>query len=229
MRIAPLNVVLVRLVLASATRSDQQQEDLLFMDTLDVTSSYGLILPRANAVVPNSTFAPPPVDYRAGVLVIATLPSLSKPDVFEVYVENTTGWEPLPERAANFTENPPPPYPNAGVQLLRFTTMDFRSYSKPEVVLDLPTDDEGSSSLKSIARDDSTGRYVMFTTKTSPKAGYASFISLDEGKSWNSTTCDKKGTKAGCVKHPDKDDLNLIFNINCSQFRRNKYPTSNSL
>ncbi len=210
MRIPPLNTMLMRLVLASAATPDQ--EDVLFMDMLDVSSSYGLLLPRANAVVPNSTFAPPPADYQAGVLVIATLPSLSKPGVFEVFVENTTGWEPLPQHGAKYADNPPPPFPNAGVQLLRFTTMDFRRYSEPELVLDLPMDDEGSSSLKSIARDDSTGRYVMFTTKTSPKAGYASFISLDEGKSWNSTTCDKKGAKAGCVRHPDKDDLNLIWN-----------------
>ena len=105
----------------------------------------------------------------------------------------------------------PPPLPTwSKVQLLRYTTADFRTYSPPLVALALPGDSEGVTSLKSIARDDATGRMVMFTAETTPEAGYQSYASTDHGCSWAMARCDKK--KGGCVKHPDKDDLNLIHN-----------------
>lgn len=90
--------------------------------------------------------------------------------------------------------------------LLRYTTTNFRDYSVPLVTLNLRDNTEGSPTLKSITRNTRNGQTVLFSAEPSPKAGYRSFISNDAGRSWSMAKC-----TTGCVNHPDKDDLNLIF------------------
>ena len=130
-----------------------------------------------------------------------------------MYVENATGWEPLLGNAGE----PPTPDPSwKGVTLVRMLTGDFRDYTSPTVVLNLPKDHEGAPSLKSIARNDKTGLYVMFADgaeKTSQGYNYGTLTSTDAGMSWSPTDC-----STGCVVHPDKDDLNIIWNKRTGDF-----------
>ena len=121
---------LLNLVAAgSATYRLAAFEPLLFLDLNDTTDGAGLMWPRANTVAPNASFKPPPhLPFAAGSLVIATIPSQARPGVFEVYAENTTGWEPLPgqlQQGSGFTGG------SHDCALLRFTTTDFVEYSDP--------------------------------------------------------------------------------------------------
>ena len=191
---------LIVLAAAAAQGSSANDEPLLFMDTADVSLSWGLIEARPNAVQPApSSFRPPPGDYTKGDTVIAVLEAQSSPGTWEVYLEHANGTEPLATGAGSrgrATEQ------NGHVALLRFTTTDFVHYTPAQQVLYIESG--GTPTLKSIARDDS-GLYVMFSTLA--KSGDHSFLSRDQGRSWSIANC-----TTGCVVHPDKDDLNLIFN-----------------
>ena len=70
-------------------------EDTLFMDQEDAIDVWGKVQPVGSTVAVDPDLRPPPgLRYDLGVLVIGVLPS-SEPRVWEVYVENATGWEPL--------------------------------------------------------------------------------------------------------------------------------------
>jgi hypothetical protein len=170
-------------------------EPLLFMDMEDVHDSWGLIWPAANSVSPNASYHPPPLDFAAGALVIAVIASASQPGTFEVYGENTTGWEPLllHRQTAGRSDG------QHECTLLRYTTTDFVEYSAPHVALQLPSC-SGTPTLKSIARSPD-GLYVMFTVF----GGYETFTSQDAGMSW------QRANTTGVIS-PDKDDLNIIYN-----------------
>ena len=152
-------------------------EPWLLMDLMDVDeTTWGLVVPTANTVLPvNSTNTngprPPPAQYSTGSQVLAVFPSWPiAPAVspwYDVYVSNATGWEPLSstsEAAVARGGDPPlPPVEDHTVELLRFRTQDFATYSKAESVLkltDLKTE-EGNTVLKSIARNERTGLMVM--------------------------------------------------------------------
>ena len=82
----------------------------------------------------------PGLDYSAGVINFAVLPSLSISGSWEAYSANATGWEPRePQSARAALERPghpgqPPPDPQwQGLSLVRSITTDFWSWSEPEV------------------------------------------------------------------------------------------------
>jgi hypothetical protein len=157
------------------------------MDKTDLDSPWGLLVPKASTLAPSTgLLVPPPLHYDTGSLVIAVLPSLADPAIFEVYASNTTGAEPL----ASGHENIP-------VSLLRYTTTDFVHYSTPRVVLNVIG--EGTPTMKCIARDNA-GRYALMINKRDHD-----FISVDGGLSW-------AATNTTGMSLADKDDLNLIFN-----------------
>lgn len=142
---------------------------------------------------------------------------------YEVYASNTTGWEPLGQPDMEEPDDPEPEpepeqrgahpqYPECGrerscpVSLLRYTTKDFISYSPPHLSLFIPDDPVGSGgtpTVKSIARNDHTGLYVLFACYMG--SCKHTFTSTNAGLSW--TLCNITG-----VVSPDKDDLNIIFN-----------------
>ena len=171
-----------------------------FMDKLDAHDPWGVIVPTANAVSANASFTPPPLDYAGGCAVIAVFPSLTDQGAFEVYAENTTGWEPLTHNNNTGAGQNSKPRPYGPTSLLRFTTRDFRGYSAPRRALMLRFP-EHTPSMKSIARDDAAGRYVLVVVSH----GFHTFESTDAGSSW--TELNTTG-----VAGDDKDDLNLIYN-----------------
>jgi hypothetical protein len=99
--------------------------------------------------------------------------------------------------------------------LLRFLTRDFVEYSAADVVGNWPGCVEGVTAMKSMVRDDATGRYVLFAAELSKGSGYGTLVSMDSGRSWTTTKCKKDH---GCVRHPDKDDLNMIFSKKAGYF-----------
>jgi hypothetical protein len=167
-------------------------EPMLFMDMNDIYDSWGLVWPAAHTVAPNATYRPPPLNYSAGAVVIAVIPSSTQPRQFEVYAENTTGWEPLISLGSRLRGK-------HACQLLRFLTVDFVAYSTPHISLWIEPC-SGTPSMKSIARSPD-GLYVMFTAC----GGLGTYTSHSQGMSWS------KADTTGIVK-PDKDDLNIIFN-----------------
>ena len=178
----------------SGSRGGGAFEPLLFLDLNDTADPSGLIWPVANAVGANASYSPPPLPYELGSLVIATIASQAQAGLFEVYAENTTGWEPLSasERAQGHHE----------CALLRYTTRDFVRYSPPHIALTIPTC-SGTPTMKSIARS-TESMYAMFTVGGGDGAS-STYTSHDAGMSWT------RGATSGVAK-PDKDDLNLIYN-----------------
>eukprot|EP00041_Stephanoeca_diplocostata_P032015 m.1013702 g.1013702 ORF g.1013702 m.1013702 type:complete len:554 (+) comp24068_c0_seq12:99-1760(+) len=203
----------------------------LFMTLDDVVDPYGLLQPQPGSVVRNSSFVlPRGINYATGAMVLAVLPSLQDISVWEVYVGNTTGWEPLQSNsgsAADFVPQPPPPKPDdicgpsgateCSLEILRYTTTDFISYSGAQVVLRMPDKPFPGMqfplpTLKSIARNDATGEYVLFTygmkqTSSAPARwrGASIWTSTDRGLTWAQNL-------NVTLPPPIKDDLNIIFN-----------------
>jgi hypothetical protein len=181
---------------------------LLFMDAKDVTLKWGLLEAVPSQVVPSEALWPPPGDYARGDTVIAVLEAQGAPGLWEVYLEHANGTEPLHGAAGAPRGRVGVGEQNGWVSLLRFETRDFLEYTPPRRVLYLQSG--GTPTLKSIARDDARGLYVMFSTLASADiagGGAHSFLSSDRGLTWAIANC-----TTGCVVHPDKDDLNLIFN-----------------
>lgn len=169
-------------LLVSSTASSNttnQFDPLLFMDLIDVNDTWGLIWPTANTVQEDESLQSPPVNYSMGDQVIATIQSAIDPSVFEIYVENTTGIEPLFHQNKDRAGNNPTNATNA--QLIRFTTKDFVTYSPGQVVLSV--NKGGAPTMKSIARSTDGSLYVLFTVLH----GYTTFTSVDQGRTWNPT------------------------------------------
>ena len=210
---------------ASMPKPKPLTEPLLFMDLQDVQDPWGLMWAEASTLAPDEKYRPPPLPYDSGATVVSVLPArdFSVSGEYEVYASNTTGWEPLAEPESDSgepAESEPqlervrggPKYPECGrestcpVSLLRYTTKDFLHYSPPHLSLHIPDDpimSGGTPTVKSIARNDDTGLYVLFACYMGSCSH--TFTSTTEGMDW--TLCNITG-----VVSPDKDDLNLIFN-----------------
>ena len=217
-------------------------EPWLLMDLLDVdNTTWGLVIPTASTVqpVPPSAHAPrpPAAAYTSGSQVLAVFPPwpappTGRPVVFDVYVSNATGWEPILSGDGDVTAGPvpPPPVENHTVQLLRYRTQEFVSYSPPQSVLRLTNlkTEEGNTVLKSIARNEWTGLMVMMVDLPGKKVhveldgsrvgdrlggSYGTMRSKDAGASWQLLSC-----STGCIHKPDKDDLNVLFDTKAREF-----------
>ena len=164
LRTTMLGLGLFHLGTAAVARTvDATFEPLLFMDLDDVTDGVGLLEPVASTVVRSLRMRPPSLPYDSGALVIAVIESALQPGTFEVYAENTTGWEPrypagsMPphdDNTTNKAELPAAVHPSVGAShdctLLRFLTTDFVRYSEPHVALSMPGC-AGTPTMKSIA------------------------------------------------------------------------------
>jgi hypothetical protein len=191
----------------------------LFMDTQDALDHWGLLVPTPGRLSAGSSVAarrPPPLYYDAGAEVLAILPALDRngralrPATWEVFAANTTGWEPLAaeETAGRGSENAcgntslpgvGTSYAHCAVTLLRYETKDFTDYTEPAAVMGYPPgythagdDAFGTPTLKSMARDDARGLYVLFAFGAKEKhagvpkryRGPATWTSTDRGMSW---------------------------------------------
>eukprot|EP01043_Picozoa_sp_COSAG02_P029919 COSAG02_NODE_1883_length_10535_cov_4.902070_10_plen_480_part_00 len=215
----------VDLSATSMPKPKSLDEPFLFMDEHDVQDAWGLMWPKASTLAPDPQFRPPPLPYSSGATVVSVIPAtdFNVSGEYEVYASNTTGWEPLAQpdldtdRGAELEPEPEqqdahPKYPECGrkrscpVSLLRYTTKDFTNYSPPHLSLFIPDDPVGSGgtpTVKSIARNDHTGLYVLFACYMG--SCEHTFTSTNAGLSWN--LCNITG-----VTSPDKDDLNIVFN-----------------
>ena len=176
----------------------------LTADVADVRVEYGLVVPHANTIVP-SAYKPPPGNYTAGTMVVAMLRSLETVGAYEVYVTNSTGNIPRPFEKKN----------GPGMCVYRWTTTDFHSYQGGDCALWLPSD--GLGDVKTMTRDDSTGKYYMlWWGPGAPGANGGSpylFYSTDDGKSWagpHLTTGLDHYNPPGTDIHA-KDDINLVY------------------
>tara|TARA_B110000208_G_scaffold123260_1_gene150400 strand:+ start:99 stop:1910 length:1812 start_codon:yes stop_codon:yes gene_type:complete len=178
---------------------------LLFMDpSIDVHDVWGMVLPVSNPVRRAAPrYVPPPERYDWGATVLGAFtcqpPQLA---TYEVYVALGRGGEPLGQMNASAP---------SGVTLKRYTTRDFVHWDEPIVVLFLPdgplngtspspSNDGTRWTVKSMARDDATGRYLL-------AAAYATFVytftSSDASKSNSFLPTSEKGN------FDDHDDVNL--------------------
>ena len=143
--------------------------------------------------------------------MVSVIASATLAGTFEVYVENTTGWEPMSpldqrdaggSKAGRDAEGSSRPQGHHDCALLRYTTTDFVRYSAAHVALRVPSC-SGTPTMKSIARNPQ-GLYVMFTVG-GPPPGLGTYTSTTAGMSW------EKANTTG-VAPPDKDDLNIVYN-----------------
>lgn len=153
---------------------------LLFMDVTDVTETWGLMRPRAATVVRSTDLVAPPLDYRRGAVVVGVLVSSEDPGLFEVYAGNTTGYEPLESGGdcGNVVEGDKP---KLKVDVLRFTTRDFRDYAKPTVCLSFHTSGDPYPytlpTVKSLARSTASNETIMVVYD----GGIRVYRSIDDG------------------------------------------------
>lgn len=126
---------------------------LLFLDLLDVEAPRGRIKPVASSVSLLADLSPPPLNYSGGATIFA---AFNVGDAFEVFAAVGRPGEPIdpaapangidaaaaPPNSADMHSTDtlaPAPSPPQGVSVLRFTSTDLRSYSKPLEVLYLPS------------------------------------------------------------------------------------------
>ena len=96
----------------------------LLLDPAELTDRWGYIEARPTALEPNSTLRRPALNYSAGATIFA---AFDQPDgSFDVFSAVGRPGEPI---------GAAPPGRPGGVSVLRHTTTDFQSYSKPELVL----------------------------------------------------------------------------------------------
>ena len=168
----------------------------------DIEVDFGLVVSRANTLVPAAKLSPPPGNYTAGTMVLGMLRSLEAPGAHEVYLTNSTGNIPL------LGQDP-------GMCLYRWLTSDFQHYTGGVCVLFLPTD--GLGDIKTITRDDDSGKYyLLYWGPARPSANGGTpylYTSVDHGTSWHGpqlTAGLDHYNPPGTTIHA-KDDLNLIF------------------
>ena len=200
---------------AASGRPVPQELPFLFMDLEDVQDPWGMMWPQAGTMAPDLDYQPPALPYTSGATVIGVLPArdFESSGEWEVYASNTTGWEPLGEPETEVMEEPEPEpepepegvsggphpkYPECGrgatcpVSLLRYTTTNFRTYSAPHLSLfisDTPVGSGGTPTVKSIARNDETGLYVLFACYHGSCSH--TFTSTTRGLNW--TLCNITG------------------------------------
>ena len=175
---------------------------VLFMDTSDAHEPWGLLRPVANSVALAPDLHPPPLDYARGAIVFGVLGSAALG--FEVYAVNSTGPEPVGSRSSKKKK--------LTVNVLRFVTMNFKTYTAPSVCLTFETNGDPypftMPTVKSIARDanDPKGATLMAVFGD----GINMYISTDGGVSF-------APTEPGVPPKPnfdDKDDINIMWSQN---------------
>jgi hypothetical protein len=212
-----LLLLLVLLLPAAATAARFQTR--LTADVGDVSVSFGLVLPQANTVQEDAALRAPPGAYDQGTMVVAMLPSLqAKTAEYEVYTVNSTGSIPYFLRANATASSSGAPQEEEegeegegaqqGMCLYRWTTADFKSYGGGKNCL-LWVGKSGLSDIKTLARDDDTGKYYLL---------YWSLHGI--GRLYTSTTAGQKWVGPRTVSfakppkatnlHP-KDDINFVW------------------
>ena len=222
-------------VAAVAVTAAADNLPLLFMDETDIVDVRGLARPVANSVTLDSTLRAPPLDFAGGAIVFGCLQSpaagtaVDAPAMWEVYAANTTGIEPVPtsrhgERAAAADDadddgddgrrsKSKSKSKKLKVQVWRFETSDFRTYSAPPV-LALSFDSGGDPypysmpTVKSLARSDATGETILVVFGN----GINVFRSSDGGRSFAPTV------PSGGPNFDDKDDINVMWDEGTQMF-----------
>eukprot|EP00949_MAST-11_sp_MAST-11-sp1_P000554 g554.t1 len=169
----------------------------------DVDVDFGLVVSHANTLSKSAVLSPPPGNYSAGTMVLGMLRNLEEKEkaAYEIYVTNSTGNIPLVE--------------HSDMCLYRWITSDFQHYTGGGCVLSLPSD--GLGDVKTITRDDDSGKYYMlYWGPPQPEANSGTpylYTSTDHGQSWKGpqlTTGLDHYNPPGTTIHA-KDDLNLIY------------------
>lgn len=204
---------------ATATNAGAAPFDLrLLSDVADVDVEFGLVLPRANTIEIDTTHRSPPGNYTTGTMVVGMLRSLEQPGAYEVYSTNSTGNIPLLEGEPDADARGVRAYrpqANQGMCVNRWLTTDFVSYQGGACALWLPS--TGLGDVKTITRDDASGKYFMiYWGASAPGANGGSpylYTSTSHGNSWQGpqlTTGLDHYNPPGTNIHA-KDDINLLY------------------
>lgn len=241
-RLALLGVMLC----TASSYAKVQFESRLTADVADIDVEYGLVLNHANTIeLEKPPLVPPPGNYTRGTMIVAMVRSLEIAGSHEVYLTNSTGNIPVVSSGStcpgkcldrNFVATcstgwktglcPPGPSSNVqccpsdqlgdpGMCLYRWTTTDFQRYQDGSCALWVPT--SGLGDIKTIARDDETGKYYLILWgPPQPDANGGSpyiFTSTNHGKSWTGpqvTTGLDHFNPPGTTIHA-KDDINFLW------------------
>lgn len=182
-----MKIYIILLVLSCTQAVDVQ----LAASLLDVKYDFGLVVPIVHTLQkdPTGKYRNPPANYSEGNMVLGMLRSLTVPGGYTVFVGNSTG---------NI------PFEDTAMCLYRWNTTDFITWEDGSCTVVLPTN--GLSDVKSITRDDSTGRlYFIFWHN-----GAQLYTSDNDGSSWEGP----QTTNLGGLKDGDfsaKDDVNLMW------------------
>lgn len=202
-----------------------EQAPLLFMALDDVEDAWGLIQPVANTVQPAPKhLTPPPENYTSGATIFGSFQVQQPDDEFEVYVVVGRSGEPITANSSSSNGQSKSTWDPPGVFVNRYTTKDFVTWSAPVRVLFLadgwlPGGDAGPLAaaakeaglgdglrwtVKSIARDDTTGTYLMF-------AAYQTFAFAFTSASPTTANSFAPSIKSASGNFDDHDDTNVFF------------------
>ncbi|XP_065175323.1 uncharacterized protein LOC135805240 [Sycon ciliatum] len=204
--------VLGRLPIASYALTDT----MLFMDTKDVESVWGRVRPVANPAQPIPMLACPPENYSSGATVTASFVvldnAMESPSqdwqtgnaIYEIYVVVGRGGEPF----VAGDDQPIDREEGSLVEVKRYTTSDFKTYSSPVVVISLAKVKDKGWTVKSIDRDSATGQYIMLASGEGGTHAFSTDEPPTKPNSFKPTTgsLDK-------ANFNDHDDTNLIFSL----------------
>jgi len=171
---------------ATAPRESAVVWPLLFMDVSDVSDMWGLIQPRASPVELATDLSPPSLNYRGGAVVFGAIASASQAGVFELYAANTTGFEPISgQQQSQHASQRDWAARKFTVEVMRFTTQDFRAYSLPSVCLTFSSGGDPNPytlpTVKSVVRNTRSNETIMVVYD----GGIKVFRSADEGISFH--------------------------------------------
>ena len=197
---------------------------LLFMDTLDVADIRGLVRSRANTVMPEPAggMIAPALDYDNGAIIFGCLRTMTNtsrgmtvpavPATWELYGSNATGYEPL--MGSGHQDSAKEKKKTLTVNVWRFMTRDFRTYTAPMRVLSFESGGDpypySMPTVKSITRDEQSGRTLLAVFGN----GINFYVSTDGGRSFAPTT----GGSPPAPAFEDKDDINVMWSRQSGHF-----------
>lgn len=176
----------------------------------DVVHDFGLIQNKVNPFEKDAVYqAPPSADWTTGAMNLGMYRSLQTPGEYVAYVGNTTGNIPLGGDSQGGTDSSN--WEDAQRMCLRrWVTTDFVTWSGGQCVHMF--DQTGMGAIKTMARDDRTGKLfaLVYASKNA-----SIYTSADDGKTFTGPTYPQgllwRGPDSAAHMMYAKDDLNFVW------------------